>query len=164
MLLAAAFAALQPVGPAAALRVAYDGSEWSILIEGGGLEPYRATLRCTERCSHSTSYSENVEAPLGLLVLSEEHGLILAIGGTGSAYIVRVWALSAAGVRPILVTGTRGWPDVYNVRNGDPIIRTYERPQDAAGRESSSALRAVSWRYRGGRFTRAADRSLQGTD
>ena len=151
--LAASAVSASDAAPIAALRFDAETSEWLARIDGGGLRPYRLTIRCARNCSSATPYAEDMSTPLGLFRLSDGEPLLYSVSASAVAYTVSAHTITDRGVTRALVTGSRGRPDFFS-EHGTAMIRTYERPTDASGRELSIAPQPVLWRYQAGRFVR----------
>ncbi len=128
-----------------------------VRIDGGGSRPYRLTIRCARNCSSGTPYAEDMNTPLGLFRLGDGDPLLYSISASAVAYIVSAYAITDRGVTRVLVTGSRGRPDFFS-EHGTAMIRTYERPTDASGRELSVVPQPVLWRYQAGTFVRVRGR------
>lgn len=113
---------------------------------------HRFTVRCTARCGSFRDYGEDVaSAPVSIHVPSDADDLIYTTWGGGSAYRVKVYAVTAAGVRQVLDEGTLGLPDFLTDAAGRFVVRTTWRPDRAA---PGARARHTDWAWTGVRFVR----------
>ncbi|HXG80545.1 MAG TPA: hypothetical protein VNJ05_01965 [Sphingomicrobium sp.] len=111
---------------------------------------YRFTVDCLTQCVTPLHFDAPIgDAPMGLVDLAVD-GLVYSVWGTGCCYIVRVWQVTASGVKMVLETGSRGRPSLLNFPG--PAVETYVRPTDSQGRETIGKLTAVRWTYHNGKF------------
>ena len=100
-------------------------------------------------------YAEEIsDTPLGLFKRSDWDNLIYSTWAGGSAYRVRVWSVTDDGVQSLFEESSRGMPGFITDKSGRQIIRTYERPHDAVGRDTSLNSQVVLWRLENGHFVR----------
>lgn len=110
---------------------------------------YRFVVDCVPGCLSAGRYSQDIsDSPIGLFKLWDGDDLVYSIWAGGSAYRVRVWAVTARGVSQVLEASSRGRPDFLSGPDGAPEIRTYE----ADG--GTQPQRPVLWRYRAGTFAK----------
>ena len=111
---------------------------------------YRFTVRCTAKCGSFRDYAEDVAfTPVSIHVPSDADDLVYTTWGGGSAYRVKVYAVTAAGVRQVLDEGTVGVPDFLTDVAGRFVVRTTWRPEKA---RSNSPPRHTDWAWTGARF------------
>jgi hypothetical protein len=122
------------------------------------MEPpdYRLTLKvdCIRKCAAPVHFETPEDLPPQELVWLDGDDLLYTLRETGCCYQVLVLHVTSGGVTTALDVGSRGRPELR--AHGDPIIVTYMRPQDRAGRDLSMTLRPIRWVYRDGRFTSTA--------
>ncbi len=113
------------------------------------------TVDCVEDCRRPVHFSQEIDDnPMGLFQRCDCDDLVYSVWSGGSAYRVRVWSVNGDGVKLVFERSTRGWPDFQTDRSGRQVIRTWERSEDAEGRENSLKLKPVLWRLDHGRFLR----------
>lgn len=138
-----------PETPWASLRFA-DGDlvEFRAEIQDGP-NGYRAIIDCVRHCPVQIRYSQDVgETPLGLFKPWDGDDLVYSTWAGGSAYWVRVWAVTSHGISQVLEVASRARPDFLATKDGVSVVRTYEADSGL------QPLRPVTWRYQSGRFSR----------
>ena len=141
----------------AELRVTTQaGGELLLSIENDAGHSRRTfTVQCVAECVKPLHYVREIaDVPLGLFRRWDGDNLIYSTWVGGVSYTVRVWSVEDHGVRLLFEQGSRGMPDFMTDGSDRQIIRTYERPTDAAGRETSIEAQPVLWRYENGSFVR----------
>lgn len=114
-------------------------------VPAGG---YRVMIDCVAPCHRPVRYREAVgDSPVGLFVRDTDD-LLYSIWSGGSAYRIRVWAMTDHAVRPVAVLSSRGWPEFLSDGQGRPVIRTVDGDKGGNPRPKSV------WTYMRGRFTR----------
>lgn len=138
-----------PRAPWASLRFTDDDLVQFRAEIQDGPEGYRAVIDCLNHCPVSIRYLQDIgDTPLGLFRRWDGDDLVYSIWAGGSAYRVRVWAVTSHGVSQVLDVASRGRPDFLSARDGESLVRTYEADGGA------QPERIVTWRYRSGRFSR----------
>lgn len=153
LLIGLAGMAAEAPAPVAALRVDGERSEWMMRVDGS-LGAYRLTIDCIRGCPAASHREEDVQTPLGLFRLGDDDNLVFGLFASGAAYWLRAWSISDDGLERVLMTASRGRPDFAIGAEGTMVVRTYERPRGAAGRETSVDPQPVTWRFENGRFVR----------
>jgi hypothetical protein len=141
----------------AELRVTTQaGGELLLSIENDeGRSRRTFTVQCVAKCVRPLHYVREIaDDPLGLFRRWDGDNLIYSTWVGGVSYTVRVWSVGDHGVRLLFEHWSRGMPDFMTDDSDRQIIRTYERPTDAAGREKSIDAQPVLWRFENGSFVR----------
>ena len=133
------------------LNVADQGLEASVQLGsedvGHGLD-----VRCSAACRGFKAFHEDVpESPISLYIPSDADDLLYTTWGGGSAYRVKVYAISAAGVRRVLDEGSLGLPDFLTDAAGRRVVRTTWRSKRAG---PSTRPKHADWTWTGARFIR----------
>jgi len=112
--------------PVASLRVDGERSTFSVTVEERASVGYDVRIECVSTCAQPIAFSETVgDAPMGLFSRDQDD-LVFSVWSGGSAYRVRVWQVSDAGVRKVAELSSRGRPDFLTDGAGRSAIRTYE--------------------------------------
>lgn len=138
-----------PHTPWASLRFTdTDQVEFRAEIQDGP-DGYRAIIDCVRHCPAQIRYSQDIgETPLGLFKRWDGDDLVYSTWAGGSAYRVRVWAVTSHGVSQVLDVASRARPDFLATKDGVSVVRTYEADSGV------QPPTPVTWRYQSGRFSR----------
>ena len=111
---------------------------------------YRLIVHCASQCGAFKDYLENVSyAPLSIYSPSDSNHLLYTTWGGGTGYRVKVYALTAGGVRSVLDEPTVGLPDFLTDKKGRFVVRTQMRPE----RDGPEApTKGLDWTWTGSRF------------
>ncbi|WP_267389734.1 hypothetical protein [Sphingomonas sp. GC_Shp_3] len=114
------------VSPVASLRVDGERSTFSVVVEERASTGYNIRIACVSTCAQPIDFSEPIgDVPMGLFSRNQDD-LVFSLWSGGSAYRVRVWQVSDAGVRKVAELSSRGRPDFLTDSTGRSAIRTYE--------------------------------------
>jgi|EndMetStandDraft_2_1072991.scaffolds.fasta_scaffold49395_1 hypothetical protein len=132
----------------ASLWVRHDLADFSVQAREGP-EGYRLVADCVRGCRPQVSYVQSIQdSPISLFRLWDGDDLVYSVWAGGSAYRVRVWRLSRAGMTQLLEVTSRARPDFLTGSDGTAEIRTYE----AEG--GTQPTHPVVWRYRDGKYSK----------
>ena len=125
-----------------------ERSDLRVEIQDGPVG-YRFVVDCVRGCLATSRYLQDIsDSPIGMFKLWDGDDLVYSIWAGGSAYRVRVWAVTARGVSQVLEASSRARPDFLSGPDGAPEIRTFE----ADG--GTQPQRQVLWRFRAGTFAK----------
>ena len=134
------------VPPVASLRINGERSTFSVVVEDSASTGYDIRIKCVSACAEPIDFSEPIgDVPMGLFSRDQDD-LVFSLWSGGSAYRVRVWQVSDAGVRKVAELSSRGRPDFLTDGAGRSAIRTYEA--DSGVEPFKSVVRS----FIGGRF------------
>ena len=122
----------------AALRVSTEnGAEMDVRVQrDDASDQSEVAVDCVKDCRRPVHFRQRVDgSPMGLFQRCDCDNLIYSVWSGGTAYQVRVWSVDDSGVQFVFERVTRGWPDFHTDRSGHQVIRTWERPNDAKGRD-----------------------------
>ncbi|WP_448662249.1 hypothetical protein ACG3SL_16470 [Sphingomonas sp. CJ20] len=133
----------------ASLRIHADASTYFANVDTDPSVGYRLAIACIDACSSSAAYREDIgDVPMGLFVRDQD-GLLFSLWAGGSAYRVRIWRITDAGIRQVAELSSRGRPEFLDDPQGRPIIHTFDA-------ESGTGPRSViRWTYDGKAFVRS---------
>ncbi len=138
-------------------RLAVDDAEFSVQVESAP-EPvgHRLSIVCARGCPTPVSLVEpHGEVPLTLLRRWDGGPLLYTLWASGSAYRVKVYALSAKAVASVLDVASLARPDFQSDARGDELVRTTERRTE---RSPPGEVRRVTWAWTGAKFVRRVSR------
>lgn len=153
MIAVLAAAAIAAAGASMALlRVALDGPEMVVAVRDDADEKRVLTIDCVAGCPRAVHFVEAYDdVPLGLVQPFDREPIVVAVGAGGSAYRVRAYRVTAAGVTRVLDASTLAAPTIGVSADGMIEVRTTERRDDRA---TKAEARVVTWTWRRGRFDR----------
>ena len=133
----------------ASLEVNSEHSTYLVTVRRDAAVGYPIEFECIEKCARPITYREEPgEYPMGLLSRNYPDELVFYQSSAGSALVVRAWQVTDDGVRPVLETWSRGFPDFLSDGDGRPMIQTHEAD---SGVEPTQLVR---WTFRDGAFVR----------